>query len=74
MSELVEPRWAVISERGCEASGLNHEDALKLMRHLTQEKIYGLCIVTETAARRFTVNNNQSTSQTRTRTRYLRNS
>lgn len=54
MSELVEPLWAVISERGCEASGLNHEDALKLMQRLTQEQVYGLCIVTETAARRFT--------------------
>ena len=68
MSELVEPRWAVISERGCEASGLKHEDALKLMRRLTQEKIHGLCIVTETAARRFTPAINQSTtSSSRTR-------
>lgn len=62
MSELVEPRWAVISERGREATALRHEDALKLMRQLAQEQIHGLCIVTETAARRFTPAPNQSSS------------
>lgn len=67
MSELVEPRWAVISERGCEASGLKHDDALQLMRRLAQEKVYGLCIVTETAARRFAPAINQSTSSGTTR-------
>jgi hypothetical protein len=54
MSELTESRWAVISERGCEASGLQYAEALALMRRLTQEKVFGLSIVTDAAARRFT--------------------
>jgi hypothetical protein len=54
MSELSEAEWAVISERGVEANGLTHRQALELMQHLTEEKVSGLCIVTATAARRFT--------------------
>lgn len=54
MSEFTESLWAVVSERGCEASGLNYEEALVLMKHLTQEKVSGLSIVTAAAARRFT--------------------
>ena len=53
MSELREAQWAVVSERGCEASGLKHTDALALMKRLVQEKVNGLCIVTAAAARRF---------------------
>lgn len=53
MGELDYPQWAVISERGCEASGLSHTEALALMRRLTQEKVHGLAIVTAAAARRF---------------------
>jgi hypothetical protein len=67
MSELVEALWAVISERGREASGLKHEDALKLMRRLAQENVSGLCVVTETAARRITPVVNQQTSSGTTR-------
>ena len=54
MSELTESRWAVVSERGCEASGLKYAEALALLRRLTQEKVFGLSIVTAAAARRFT--------------------
>ncbi|HEX8493881.1 MAG TPA: hypothetical protein VF658_13635 [Pyrinomonadaceae bacterium] len=54
MSELSEAEWAVISERGVEASDLPHRQALELMQHLTEEKVNGLCIVTAAAARRFT--------------------
>lgn len=54
MSELSEAQWAVISERGVEATGLTHRQALELMQHLTGEKVNGLCIVTAAAARRFT--------------------
>jgi hypothetical protein len=54
MSEFTESLWAVVSERGCEASDLKYEEALTLMRHLTQEKVSGLAIVTNTAASRFT--------------------
>jgi hypothetical protein len=52
MSELKQQRWAVISERGVEASGLSYEDAVRLRRSLDGEKVYGLCIVTDEAARR----------------------
>ena len=51
MGELGEKRWAVISERGCEASAMTYAEAAALMRHLAQEKVYGLCVVTGTAAR-----------------------
>jgi hypothetical protein len=53
MSELSEKHWAVISERGCEASGLSYNEALELRSQLTSEKVYGLCIVTDRAARHF---------------------
>ena len=52
MGELGDKRWAVISERGCEASGLAHAEAAALMRKLASEKVYGLCVVTDNAARR----------------------
>ena len=51
MSELAQPRWAVISERGCEATGLPHADAARLVRALKEERVRGLCVVTDRAAR-----------------------
>ena len=51
MGELGEERWAVISERGCEASGLAYAEASALMRRLASEKVYGLCVVTNESAR-----------------------
>lgn len=51
MGELSEARWAVISERGCEASGMAYAEAVALMRKLASEKVYGLCVVTNDAAR-----------------------
>lgn len=51
MGELGEERWAVISERGCEASPLSYADAAALMRQLASEKVHGLCVVTSDAAR-----------------------
>ena len=51
MGELSEKRWAVISERGCEASGMVYAEAAALMRQLDHEKVYGLCVVADTAAR-----------------------
>jgi hypothetical protein len=51
MGELGEPRWAVISERGCEASSLNYDEARELLRRLVDEKVHGTCIVTSEAAR-----------------------
>lgn len=52
MSELHEKVWAVISERGVEASGLSYDAAMNLMRTLESERIHGLSVVTDAAARR----------------------
>jgi len=50
MGELGEPCWAVISERGCEASSLNYDEARELLRRLVGEKVHATCIVTNDAA------------------------
>jgi hypothetical protein len=52
MSELNEQRWAIISQRGVEASALTYEDALKLIRRLSAEKVSSLAIVSNEAAER----------------------
>ena len=52
MGELSERRWAVMSERGCEASGLDYEEASRLVQQLRNSKVYGLCVITDDAARR----------------------
>jgi hypothetical protein len=52
VGELGEKRWAVLSERGREASGLTYEEARKLERRLTKSGVHGLCIVTDRAASR----------------------
>ena len=51
-SELDNPSWSVISERGCEQSGLSHEDARQLVHRLAAEGRHGLCIITDDAAGR----------------------
>jgi uroporphyrinogen-III synthase len=58
MSELREQRWSVLSERGCETSGVNYDEAATLVRRLRAEKIHGLCIISDEAARRLTPHNN----------------
>jgi hypothetical protein len=50
MSELSEPRWAVLSERGSEAAGLTYEEAAALARELRGRDISGLCVITDEAA------------------------
>ncbi len=50
MSELREGRWAVMSERGREASGLDYARAAGLVRELKGAGLSGLCIVTDAAA------------------------
>jgi hypothetical protein len=52
MGELNEGRWAVMSERGCEALGLTYAGALELERRLKGEKLSGLCVITDAAGRR----------------------
>ena len=52
MSELAENRWAVLSERGCEAMGLTYAQARELMLALLRERVSGLSVITDAAARR----------------------
>ena len=52
MGELNEGRWAVMSERGCEALGLTYAEALELERRLKEERLSGLCVITDAAGRR----------------------
>lgn len=54
MSELKERHWAVISERGCEAVGLDYQQAARLVRKLKDERLSGLCVVSDAAARHLT--------------------
>ena len=58
MSELREQRWSVVSERGCEASGVNYAEAAELVRRLRADGIHGLCVISDEAARRYNAGNN----------------
>ena len=51
-SDLQNHDWAVLSERGCEALELTHEEARRLVHRLEGEGRHGLCIVSAEAARR----------------------
>ena len=51
-SDLQNGNWAVLSERGCEAMSLSHEEARRLVHKLASEGRHGLCIVTDEAAER----------------------
>lgn len=59
MSELTERRWAVLSERGCEATELTYAQAHEMMRALAREHVSGLSVITNDAARRATRNTSQ---------------
>jgi len=50
ISDLQTESWAVLSERGCEATRLTHEEARRLVHKLASEGHHGLCIVTNEAA------------------------
>ncbi|HVS82039.1 MAG TPA: hypothetical protein VHE60_09925 [Pyrinomonadaceae bacterium] len=52
VSKLGMEKWAVLSERGCEATDLTHEEARRLVHGLAGEGRHGLCIVTNEAAHR----------------------
>ena len=41
---------------------MNYEEAATLLRRLRGDKIYGLCIVSDEAARRYDANNNGATA------------
>ena len=51
-SDLEKEKWAVVSDRGCEATGLTHEDARRLVHRLAGEGRHGLCIMSDEAASR----------------------
>ena len=51
-SELEQKKWSIISERGCEASSVTHEEARRLVHRLGAEGRHGLCIISDEAARR----------------------
>jgi hypothetical protein len=51
-SHLQNENWAVLSERGCEATRLTHEEARRLVHKLASEGRHGLCIVSDDAASR----------------------
>ena len=61
MSELTERRWAVLSERGCEATELTYAQALEMMRALQRERISSLSVITDEAVSRITDNVNSRT-------------
>lgn len=51
VSEFARPCWSVVSMEECAASGLNYEEAAKLVQKMSGS-ISGLCIVTDQAAGR----------------------
>jgi hypothetical protein len=51
-SDLEQKKWSVISERGCEAGSMTHEEARRLVHRLGAEGRHGLCIISDEAARR----------------------
>ncbi|HUQ32978.1 MAG TPA: hypothetical protein VM095_12735 [Pyrinomonadaceae bacterium] len=63
MSELNEQRWSVLSERGVEATALGYQQAAEVMRSLQREKISGLSVITDDAARRVAPTANTQTRQ-----------
>jgi hypothetical protein len=50
ISDLQNKNWAVLSDRGCQATHLTHEEARRLVHKLASEGHHGLCIVTNEAA------------------------
>lgn len=52
---MLSKRWSVVSFERCEASGLTYADAVRRMAELDNQRIAGLCIVTDEAAARITV-------------------
>ena len=52
MSELLEPRWSVITFESCAVRGLNYDEATNWLKKLKTQGLSGLCIVTDEAAER----------------------
>ncbi|HYW72890.1 MAG TPA: hypothetical protein VE961_17830 [Pyrinomonadaceae bacterium] len=58
--DLEEPRWSVLSDRGCEATGVIHEEARRLVHRLAGEGRHGLVILTDEAANRMSTDQSPS--------------
>lgn len=65
MSELSEPRWSVLSERGVEAASLTYLVAKEMFARLSDEGLHGLCIVTDEAGARVVVMTNAGNAKRR---------
>jgi hypothetical protein len=61
-SDLDEQHWSVLSDRGCEARSLTHEEARRLVHRLGGEGRHGLCIVTDEAAGRMGISSTREES------------
>jgi hypothetical protein len=59
-SDLGKEQWAVISDRGVEATGLIHEEARRLVHRLAGEGRHGLCIMTDEAVSRLNPSDKQA--------------
>lgn len=53
-SEMSQPNWSVVSFESRVATGLTYDKAVKKLKKLAAEKVAGLCIVTDEAAKRIT--------------------
>lgn len=51
-SELEIQRWSLVTFEGVAMSGLRYEEAMEWTKKLYEQKISGLCIVTDEAAAR----------------------
>ena len=51
-SELSEPIWSVVTYETVAASNLSYDEAKDLAEKLKNERVSGLCIVTDEAARK----------------------
>lgn len=51
-SELAAPIWSVITFDRCAAGGITYDEAVETLKRLKAEKVSGLCIVTDEAAKR----------------------
>lgn len=49
-SELDEPVWSVINFEGVVKAKLKYDEAVQKMQELAEQKVSGLCIVTDKAA------------------------
>lgn len=49
-SELLQPRWSVITYESVAVSNLTYDEALDWVKKLDEQQISGLCIVTDEAA------------------------